>query len=220
MVNGSRCLTDTTTITANVSNGASPYTYQWTGPSFNGTVASFAVTAAGPYQVTVTDQNLCVASSSVQIFDPYLPSQSLASKTAICEGESIQLSVNTSSATAYHWSSNTGGATSATLSLYPPVPSALYVVTVTSLNGCTATAASNITVNARPAGVHQRAISDLFRSDYQLTSFNRGIWVSSNSAVATVNSSGIVQELPWKCQFCIHQCEHKIVLLCLHQESL
>ena len=78
----------------------------------------FAVTAAGPYQVTVTDQNLCVASSSVQIFDPYLPSI-VASKTAICEGESIQLSVNASSATAYHWSSNTGGTTSATLIFVP-----------------------------------------------------------------------------------------------------
>ena len=68
VVNGSRCLARYyKPLRANVSNGASPY-YQWTGPSFNGTVASFAVTAAGPYQVTVTDQNLCGYIFKVQIF--------------------------------------------------------------------------------------------------------------------------------------------------------
>ncbi len=191
-VNGSRCLTDTTSITALVTGGSVPYDYQWTGPSFTSTVNSFAVTAAGPYAVTVTDQNLCSVTSSVQIFDPYTPSI-VASKTAICEGESIQLSVNASSATNYHWSANTGGASSSTLSLYPPVPSALYVVTVTSINGCTASASSNITVNARPvvsiSGPSQICLGQVT----SLLPSTGGIWVSSNTAVATVNTSGIVQ---------------------------
>lgn len=191
-INGSHCLTDSTAISAQVTGGLAPYDYQWTGPSFTSTLDSFNVIAAGPYQVTVTDQNLCSSTGTAQIFDPYVPAI-VASKTAICEGESVQLTVNASSATSYQWSPNTGGATTATLSIYPGVPSALYIVTVTSINGCTASASRDIVVNARPVAAISGPPNICLGQVTNLTPGSGGIWSSSNPAVATVNTSGIVQ---------------------------
>lgn len=191
-VNGSQCLTDSTALFANVTSGLAPYNYQWIGPSLSSTLDSINVIAAGPYEVTVSDQNLCTSSATVSIFDPYIPAI-VASKTDICEGESVQLTVNASSATSYQWSANTGGATTATLSIYPAVPSTLYIVTVTSINGCTATASRNIVVNARPIAAISGPSNICLGQVTSLTPGSGGIWLSSNPSIATVNTSGVVQ---------------------------
>ena len=53
------------TLTATVSGGTGPYTFSWTGPGgFTSSSNPINVTAAGTYNVTVTDTNLCTGAGS------------------------------------------------------------------------------------------------------------------------------------------------------------
>ncbi|NBT79877.1 MAG: adhesin, partial [Betaproteobacteria bacterium] len=57
----------TGSVNLTVSGGTAPYTYLW---SNNGTVEDPSGMAAGPYTVTVTDANGCIANSNVTITQP------------------------------------------------------------------------------------------------------------------------------------------------------
>ncbi|MBK6785473.1 MAG: hypothetical protein IPG79_18270 [Saprospiraceae bacterium] len=88
-----------------------PFTYNWSGPSgFTGNTQTINITLNGNYYLTVTDANLCTAVTSGFLYERYEPFI-VTLQTNICEGTSITLDVNSTSAISYLWSPNAGNAT-------------------------------------------------------------------------------------------------------------
>jgi hypothetical protein len=128
---------------ASVSGGVPPYQINWsngqTGPQATGL-------AAGVYSVTVEDVNGCTASASVTINQPVVLSVSISSVNPLCAGlitgSATATAVGGTAPYTFAWSNNTTGP--ALNNLAP----GSYTVTVTDLNGCTATASVAITAPA------------------------------------------------------------------------
>lgn len=127
-------------ITLTVSGGTPGYTYVW---SSGGTAITESGLDAGLYVVTVTDNNGCTASLSVNLGDQGGIDASITVDNNItCAGDTNgELTAAGATGTApYTFAWNTG-ATSATIS---NLASGNYTVTVTDLNGCTDTAQASI----------------------------------------------------------------------------
>ena len=86
----SACATADGTILTSVSGGLPPYSYSW---SSGQTDANISGLAAGPYVITVTDDNGCSSSETYGLNDPGAAPVSLASSedpnNEICDGESV-----------------------------------------------------------------------------------------------------------------------------------
>jgi hypothetical protein len=125
-------------ITSTVSGGTPGYTYSW---STTETTSSISNLAAGCYTLTVTDANGCTETQSVCLTQPAaLEVTANATATTICIGDSVTLTG--SGADNYTWS---GGVTDGVA--FAPTATETFVVTGTSLAGCTATDSIIITVN-------------------------------------------------------------------------
>ncbi|MBK8820011.1 MAG: hypothetical protein IPN49_13330 [Saprospiraceae bacterium] len=141
---GSVCLTDNSQITALPNGGTPNYTYQWVGPlGFTTNTATINLTLNGNYYVTVTDSYGCKANVSGfihQRFEPVIVNLG----NGVCQGQSINLSVNATNAVHYQWGSNASNSTSSSVTVFPMPPSTAYFVTVTNNLGCQAVANANI----------------------------------------------------------------------------
>ncbi len=131
------------TATANVVGGTGPYTYAWT-PA-GGTTANATGLSAGIYTITVTDNNGCIAFTTVTITEPPVLTAAITSTTNIvCNGVNIgSLTVTAGGGTpnyTYAWAPAGGAAPTAN-----GLSAGTYTVTVTDANGCTATATGTIT---------------------------------------------------------------------------
>jgi len=118
--------------------------YSW---SNGATTQAIAVSQSGNYTVTVTNSNGCTASSSRSVTVNPLPSATITpgGPTTFCEGGSVTLTA--SAGQSWLWSN---GATTQSINV---TQGGAYTVTVTQ-TGCSATsAATNVTVNARPSAV-------------------------------------------------------------------
>jgi hypothetical protein len=102
------------------------------------------VGATTDFSVTATDANGCAASTSRRIIANPLPVAAIAAPSGVCMGESAVL--RGSGGTAYVWSP---GATTTEISV-SPIASTLYSVTVSSPEGCTASASQTLTVHPVP----------------------------------------------------------------------
>ena len=141
------------TASVTVTAGTGPFTYLW---SNNATAASINSLSAGNYSVTVTGLNQCVASASVTVISTGSGvTLTSASAPAGCSANTGTASVAATSGTApftYAWSN---GATTDSLS---NLAGGTFSVTVTSHDGCTATAtvsvatAGALTVNVAATG--------------------------------------------------------------------
>ncbi|HMR88001.1 MAG TPA: Ig-like domain-containing protein, partial [Saprospiraceae bacterium] len=189
---GSVCLETNKQISANVSGGTPTYTYQWTGPSgFTGNTETITITNNGNYYLTVTDVNGCSAVTSGFIyhqFDPFIVSLN----TTVCEGESVNLQVNSSSAVSYQWSANAGNAIINAVTVIPTLPSSTYLVTVTNDLGCTAVPSVVINVNPKPIVSVSGTTNICPGTTTNLTPSTGGTWTSTNPSVATVTNAGVV----------------------------
>jgi parallel beta-helix repeat protein len=146
------CAGDTLHLTS--SGGVS---YAWTGPnsylssaqnpSFSGAVPSLS----GTYTVTVTAENGCSAMDSVAVTVHALPTASATNNSPVCAGSGLFL--NSSGGSSYAWT-GPNNFTSPTQNLgflnSSTSLSGIYTVTVTNINGCTATASTVVAVNALP----------------------------------------------------------------------
>ena len=128
------------TITLTVAGGASPYTYAWTKTgvgAYSATTKNISSLGNGNYNVTITDANSCVASSSIEITKPTALSISSSISQPTCPplaDGSITLTVTGGTGTySYNWG---GGVVTQNRSSIGP---ATYNVTVTDANGCTNT---------------------------------------------------------------------------------
>jgi D-lyxose ketol-isomerase len=134
------CAGGNVTLTAPVG-----YTYAW---SNGATTQSIVVTASGSYSVTVTNANGCGATSAATSVtvnpNPATPAITAGGPTTFCAGGNVTLTAPVGYT--YAWSN---GATTQSIVVNA---SGSYSVTVTNANGCSATsAATNVTVNAKPA---------------------------------------------------------------------
>jgi len=123
------------------SGGTSPYTYLWNTGS---TLSSITSLTPSTYTVTVTDNNSCSATSTIQVNNPGGPNVTLLNKTNVScfGGNNGSISVNISGGSSpYLFLWNTGS-TNQNIS---GLTSAIYTVTVTDGANCTATLSANIT---------------------------------------------------------------------------
>ncbi|MDX1407510.1 MAG: PKD domain-containing protein, partial [Saprospiraceae bacterium] len=167
------CGDETIVLTANGTAGSAAITgYNWTGP--NGFVstdqnpvilpsdAAHPGTGSFTYNVTVTDANGCTGTSSVNLTVFANPTVTAnASSSTVCGDQTILLTAvaaaGSGAISGYSWSGPNGFASidqNPTLSpgdaAYPGAGTHTYIVTVTDVNGCTASSSVQITVNQNP----------------------------------------------------------------------
>jgi gliding motility-associated-like protein len=130
------------TATANASGGTPPYTYVWSPSGGNGPIASNLCPQT--YTVVVTDNNGCTASGQVVITEPAVLLANVTdtdvSCFGACDGTGTSTPTGGTPGYTYSWAAS-GGTGSTTTPLCP----GNYTVTVTDLNGCTATGTAVIT---------------------------------------------------------------------------
>ncbi len=137
--------------------GSGGATYNWVGPNgFNSLVQNPTITnastlATGVYTLTASNNGCSVSTTSLITINP-LPSPTLTSNSPICNGQSLNLSG--SGGNTYQW--NGPAAFTSTLQnpvINPasPTNSGTYSLTAITVNGCTATVTSSITVNPTPS---------------------------------------------------------------------
>ena len=130
------CIGDTAHLTAQAGPGC---VYLWS----NG--ASTPVNAVSPsstttYQVLVTDSLGCKDSAqAVAVINP-LPQISISSDTTICLG--TQATLTATGGQQYHWAPT--GSVTPSIQVSPSVPSEIYYVTVTDVNGCSSTTSATV----------------------------------------------------------------------------
>ncbi len=131
---------NTGSINLTATGGVSPYVFIW---SNGATTEDISNLAAGTYNVTVTDAHNCVATVGVNVQQPAVITLSFVGVNVTTNGGSngsIDLSVvGGTSPFAYTWSN---GATTQDLN---NIAAGNYCVTVTDVNGCTATGCKTIT---------------------------------------------------------------------------
>ncbi|HEX7903655.1 MAG TPA: gliding motility-associated C-terminal domain-containing protein [Chitinophagaceae bacterium] len=129
--------------------GTAPFTYSWTGPGeFTSTTEDISNLAAGSYNVVVTDANGCSASATVtiaQVNNTITLNQTVADAVCSSSNGSIDLTVSGigTAPFTYTWT-GPAGYTATTEDISNLAPGS-YTVTVTDVNGCSAT--KTITVN-------------------------------------------------------------------------
>ncbi len=135
------CPGDSVTLTSSPAN-----TYAW---STNEYTSSIMVNTSGTYSVTVTDNNNCQSSASINVTVFPNPISSINSAVNICQGDTAQISV--SGGVSYLWAP-ASGLNSNTIAnpLASPSVSTQYTVYVTGIGGCTDSATVDVFVNPVP----------------------------------------------------------------------
>ncbi|MBX7180480.1 MAG: T9SS type A sorting domain-containing protein [Bacteroidia bacterium] len=141
--------TPTITGNLNVCNGSSTTldggagfsTYAWTGPSgFTASTQTITATAAGTYNLTVTDANGCQGSSSATVVSGSV-TVNITGTTTICQGTTTTLDAGAGYST-YAWT-GPNGFTDANQTV--TVGSGAYTVNVVDAFGCTGTGSVTVT---------------------------------------------------------------------------
>ncbi len=127
-------------LTAVVSGGSGPYTYQWS----NGMITQIATgVCMGAYTYTVTDVAGCSATANVMVMPPAPLYAAITATNVSCNGNSNGAINMTMSGGAggysYSWSN------SATTEDINGLAPGTYSVTIADVNGCTTTASATIT---------------------------------------------------------------------------
>ena len=122
--------------TATLDAGTGYASYLWSDGS---TAQILQVNANGTYSVTVSDGTGCTGEDAVSVSLPVSPQVQISGVSSICQGSSTQFSVPNGFAQIL-WST---GAATPVITVSQP---AVYGVTVTDANGCTASAYQSLTV--------------------------------------------------------------------------
>jgi len=139
------CNQPTGSVTLSVSGATGTPTYLWSNGAMTQNLSNLA---AGNYSVTVTSGNGCTATTSASVPGTNSPTVGIANTTpANCNQATGSVTINVSGTTGtptYNWSN---GAMTQNLS---NVAAGSYSVTVTSGNGCTATASATVSGTTPP----------------------------------------------------------------------
>lgn len=132
------------TATVVAMNGIGDYTYQWDSNAADQTTDTATGLDAGTYEVTVTDENACTASTSVSIAVPAAITTSMSSTEASCsgstDGTATVVSDGGTGTHTYEWEDGQVAAAATGFS------DGWHYVTVTDANGCIATDSVEVTV--------------------------------------------------------------------------
>ena len=145
------------TATATASGGTGALTYLWSTGEVTPTISNLV---AGTYDVTVTDGNACTEITSVIVGEPLLPLQVSINSTNIncfglSDGTATAIGSGGSGGFTYLWSTGDALANIVNLS------AGTYDVTVTDMNGCTASSSIDITEPALPIHIHTTVLSNV-----------------------------------------------------------
>jgi gliding motility-associated-like protein len=149
------------TISLNVSNGSSPYTFAWSSNVGGSTSASLTNLPKGNYQVTVTESggNSCRAVRSIEIMEPSFGIQTnivvsedngtLSNEGILCPAKEVTIKVNAetnagASIRSYLWN-NAQRSTSSSITVGT---AGVYRVTVTDSRGCQTTSSTSLAVTS------------------------------------------------------------------------
>ena len=133
-----------------ISNGTPPFSISWSSGQID--VYSVSGLVAGPYSVTVTDDNGCVSTKNFTITQPDAISLGLDPTNITCFGDNngtIDLTVSGGTYPQYSYTWVSGGKVVALHQDLVSLPPGTYSITVTDENGCTATASVGITQPAK-----------------------------------------------------------------------
>lgn len=136
------CGQSTGTATATSSGGTGTYSYAWS--PLGGTGANASNLAAGPYMVTVTDQNGCQATANIIVNSIGGPTVSLVSSNPVTcfgdnDGSATVSATGGTGVLTYAWSPSGGSSATAT-----GLTAGNYSVTVTDASGCNGSLAVTI----------------------------------------------------------------------------
>ncbi|HLP14493.1 MAG TPA: gliding motility-associated C-terminal domain-containing protein [Flavobacteriales bacterium] len=139
------CPGSTIVLSAAATGGISPYSYQWS-TSGNDTLNSYSTIPplSGYINVTITDNNGCMISDSVNVMLINMPSINSSNDTCVCNGSSVTLTA--SGVPSYSWNT---GPTTASITV-TPTSDFMYVVSYTS-GPCTVSDSTFICVYAVPS---------------------------------------------------------------------
>lgn len=180
--------------TINVNGGTMPYQYLWTG---NHTTATVNTLGAGTYQVTVTDNNDCIANASLTITQPPQLNVQISSNTIQhnCYGTVSTLYSEVTGGTQqyyYNWWSddapNSIYSPNSPSTLILPESTSTYFLNVTDANNCSSNTAS-INVSVLPqifadAGedvIIYRGDSTQLHATFSGNNYNYVVWTPSNA---------------------------------------
>lgn len=154
------CVGNTLELSATPSVTGSINAYAWSGPSGfsstlqNPTRSNTTLAMAGIYTLRATGQSGCIISNTTSVSivaSPVISTQSMS----VCEGGTISISASAPSATAYSWAGPSDGSPSGFAStLQQPTRAnadvnmaGFYTVSVTGLQGCTASTTVTVAVS-------------------------------------------------------------------------
>ncbi len=154
--------------------------YVW---SNNTTTASTTVSTSGVYTVTVTDANGCQSSSSQTVTVNAGPVVAINGATTTCSG--VATTLTASGGATYKWSS---GETTATISKSAP---AIYTVTASDVNGCSASASLTLSANSGPVTVINGPVLYCQGSNFTLTASGGATykWSSGETTAAITQTA-------------------------------
>ncbi|WP_044601155.1 beta strand repeat-containing protein [Candidatus Babela massiliensis] len=194
------------TLTATVTSGIAPYTYQWIGPngySFTGnpaTRSNISSLDAGTYTVIVTDANSCTGMATSQLIVDTVIVTALPDIDSVCLGSTITLTANVSGGTApysYSWAGPNGFASTVNPVIIPNATfddAGSYTVTVIDANGCSGTDESIVNLGSLTVNVLPDSDSVCIGSTITLTANVSGgtapysySWAGPNGFTSTVN---------------------------------
>ena len=143
-------------LNGSATGGTSPYTYSWSPATYLNNAASedptFSNAPAGTYTLTltVTDDNGCQDTDTVDLVIYGNPICSATNNGPICAGDDVSLSETGGDAVSWLWSSD-GAATFNNATLQNPTASGavdgeIFSVMITDINGCTSTCTTTVTV--------------------------------------------------------------------------
>ena len=186
----SACIGNTTQLTGSATAAASnPWVSSNTGVATVNTTGLVTGVAAGSTTITYTNTNGCAITAPVTI--NALPT--ITGTLSACIGSTTQLTGSATAAAITPWvSSNTAVATVDGTGLVTGVAAGTSTITYTNSNGCSNTAL--VTINALPtiSGTVSACVGSTTQLIGSGTAAASNPWVSSNAAVATVNTTGLV----------------------------
>jgi gliding motility-associated-like protein len=145
--------------TVSVTGGVGPYFYNWNSvPPQNGSTATNL--NAGFYTVSVSDNNGCISTASVQIIEPDSIALTANADLFICQTFDTTLIAHASGgfgALSYNW---TPGNINNDTTIVAPTVNATYTVTVIDAHGCFVSEDVEVTVFGSPDPIISKSASD------------------------------------------------------------
>ena len=133
-------------VTIIATGGSGVYTYEWDAAAGNQTTATASNLTAGNYTVNVFDSNDCFETMTLTVDQPATAITASGVDAQVscagdADGSASVIPAGGTGAFSFQWSSNTGSQTTQTAT---DLGVGDYTVTVSDINGCTATASANI----------------------------------------------------------------------------